>query len=396
MTDAARVWRSDNDHSIESPNAGIEKALGDAFGPGSSFPSKRPVMKDTNIQNYLFNSAITGAAVEVVSVHAAKKMLNGNSEIWKNAEKAEWISASKAAPVFEAEAKVAANKAELGLAELAVQSNIKECSRLSTKFAALQKVYANPIAEIPGISPELVKERYLFLHGSGAQKLGRIYCDPAPNLVGTAEEVLKGQKLFAAGTEEAAIVLQVNEAGINQSLARLRYTTATENWSASISRYASQESKIMNASYLDAAAKGAGKGIFVGGLTLAAGYAIDKTLSNQFGYESKFDGSSRLLLDGVAIPAILMSNLRPREKLLLGAVTFGTSRALAHFGSNAIGSDNLHTSNLLRPNNVDGILVTAAALAPLPGRIKTCAIGSAFIVGRSYNILQDHLTRRAH
>jgi hypothetical protein len=144
--------------------------------------------------------------------------------------------------------------------------------------------------------------------------------------------------------------------------------------------------------------RGAAKGLMVSGLTIGAGYALDKTLSDQYGYQSHFDGATRLALDGFAIPAILLSELPARLKFPLAATTFLGTRMLSSARHNdnthlsGMGSELLHTSNLMRPNIIDGVGITAAALAPLPAKVRVLAIGGAVIAGRAYNILESKLS----
>lgn len=130
---------------------------------------------------------------------------------------------------------------------------------------------------------------------------------------------------------------------------------------------------------------GAAKGLGIAGASLAAGYAIDTLGSKVFGYKQpQVRGLAQTLLDGVAVPSILLSSMPARAKIGLASVTFVAARA----GDLLDGTQaSTSMSRLMRPNTADAVLVTAAALAPVDGRTKAMLVGGAYLVGRAYNEL---------
>ena len=128
---------------------------------------------------------------------------------------------------------------------------------------------------------------------------------------------------------------------------------------------------------------GAFKGLAVSGATLAAGYALDKLGASVFGYKQpETDGLKRFMVDGVAVPAILLSDLPGRWKFFLGFSALASAHAAEAFGGTGA---SLQMSTLLRPNTCDGVLMTAAAMAPVDYKTKAMLLAGAWGVGRVYN-----------
>jgi hypothetical protein len=134
---------------------------------------------------------------------------------------------------------------------------------------------------------------------------------------------------------------------------------------------------------------GAAKGLLYSAGTLAAGYALDKVGASVFGYKQpETDGVGRFLLDGVAVPSILLSDLPARYKFALAGTAFLSARAADYFSGTGASAQ---MSTLLRPNTADGILMTAAAMAPVDAKTKGILLAGAWGVGRLYNEVA-HLT----
>src|SRR6185369_11790840 len=94
------------------------------------------------------------------------------------------------------------------------------------------------------------------------------------------------------------------------------------------------------------------------------------------------------LLDGVAVPGILLSDLPARYKFALAGTAFVSARVADYFAGTGASAQ---MSTLLRPNTADGVLMTAAAMAPVDGKTKALLVAGAWGVGRLYNEVA-HLT----
>ncbi len=206
-------------------------------------------------------------------------------------------------------------------------------------------------------------------------------------VLGTAEEVAAGQKLFARGTPQAADL--TNYAARSHANAE-----ATKLLDTARGTMAAKEGALTAAKERGAAEyhgslggttiKGFAKGLGISAATLAAGYGADYMLGKQFGYKPTYEGTSRYLIDGVAIPAILLSGMQPRTKIWMSALAFAGARAQDYFAGTGASAD---MSLLLRPNTIDAIGITATALAPLPGKYKAIGFLGTIAIGRGWNLL---------
>ena len=81
-----------------------------------------------------------------------------------------------------------------------------------------------------------------------------------------------------------------------------------------------------------------------------------------------------------------MSKMPASYKVLLGGGLFLAN----HLASASNGySPYEQVSGILRPNVIDAVGVTAAAMAPLDGKAKAIAVGGAWLAGRAYNVISD-------
>jgi hypothetical protein len=127
----------------------------------------------------------------------------------------------------------------------------------------------------------------------------------------------------------------------------------------------------------------------VTGTTLGAGYLADKLIADKFnlGHTPTMNGFDRFLIDGVAIPGVMLTPGIPiRYKIGASIGLFGLARAKAYFDDS--GSVALSQSSLLmRPNSIDTIGFTTAALAPLGWRGKLAIAAGTVVLGRTANLV---------
>ncbi|MBX9686307.1 MAG: hypothetical protein K2X27_06365 [Candidatus Obscuribacterales bacterium] len=363
--------------------------------------------KTTDLNPILLSATASGALVETTSLFAAKHFaakFEGLHAISDVATK-DLAAASKAGSLLTARSELKMLESELLNANRFHDTTQRVLAEVNKEVAQHARQYANPTLSISGMSQERVRATHMFYFGSESSNLavgaGKGLEHPVlSKYIGSLSEVNSGQKLFYAAGEEAQSLLKLDRS-LAEALNAQSHLASTEfKYSSLRLGLAQEELKFASQGYLKTAIQGAGKGLMLGSLTVAAGYGLDKILGDQFGFQSKMDATNRLLLDGLALPAILMSNLKGREKLLLATGTFLSSRALDYLSSGAdaneskVGFATMRSSNLLRPNLVDGVLVTSAALAPLPAKEKALAIATAYLGGRAYNIVSDRINNR--
>ncbi|MBX9724325.1 MAG: hypothetical protein K2X81_23150, partial [Candidatus Obscuribacterales bacterium] len=130
------------------------------------------------------------------------------------------------------------------------------------------------------------------------------------------------------------------------------------------------------------ALSGFAAGAGISALSLGAGYALDSMSSKLLGYKTpEFANPGQAMIDGLAVPGILLSNMPTRFKIATAAGAFVVGR----MANLVAGDSSLRTSELLRPSPFDGALMTGAALAPVDSKTKALLIGGAFLAGRAYN-----------
>lgn len=201
-------------------------------------------------------------------------------------------------------------------------------------------------------------------------------------VIGTETEVASGTKLFVAGTEEAKHLADF--AKFSQANTKAVSAVSAAEGELQRSQAMLQESVEGGpGSLVGRSFKGAAKGLGIAGLSLAGGYMLDTGLSKVFGYRAPTtDGMGRFAVDGVAVPAILLSDLPARYKFGLAGAAFVSARASDYFAGTTA---SVQMSSLLRPNIADGVLITGAAMAPVDGRTKALLVAGAYGIGRLYN-----------
>jgi hypothetical protein len=165
---------------------------------------------------------------------------------------------------------------------------------------------------------------------------------------------------------------------------------------------------------------GAGKGIGIAGASLAAGYVIDSLA----GIDTKVHGPARLAVDGIVVPAILLSSMPMQYKLGAAGIAFGAARVFDYFKpaqvphndladpvitstwqnppNNLLGrlSDNflvetrrgqakVDMSSVMAPNMMDAVGLPAAVML-LPSRYKLAGAAAVYVAGRVLNALDSN------
>lgn len=281
------------------------------------------------------------------------------------------------------DARVAADDALKGL--IVTEGRIFDGTRLvSAAEAQLGKEAAAAMAaKVSALDPaqRLLLRQQSFM----ANALNITNPEKVAAVIGTEAELAAGTKLFLKGGEEAAQLAQFAKLSADNTKA----ITAAKLAEAELER-----SRVMLKEATDAGAgslggktfSGATKGLAVAGATLAAGYGLDYLGSKMFGYKPPETNSTfTMLMDGVAVPSILLSNMPTRWKAGLAGTAFFSSRAAELIGGTGLFSNSAAVSKLLRPNIVDAVGVTAAALAPLDPKTKALAVGGAYLAGRAWN-----------
>ncbi len=249
-----------------------------------------------------------------------------------------------------------------------------------TELAGAKQAYADMAEKFAALAPEqqLLLRQNAFL--GNTTKITNP--TEVAKVIGTQAEVQAGTKLFVAGTEQASQLAEFAKLSKANTVAEGAIGSASGELKRA--RDLLQQSKDGGAGSLAGKTfDGAVKGLAIAGGTLAAGYALDKLGASVFGYKQpEVDGMDRFLMDGVAVPAILMSGLPSRYKFALAGTAFLGSRVADYFAGTGASTS---MSTLLRPNTVDGVLITASAMAPVDMRTKALLIGGSYLAGRAYN-----------
>lgn len=338
----------------------------------------------TSIDGYLGTGAITGAGIGAAEWMMDKKLLStigqpqtGVMGWWQNHSPILKQQQGLANRLAEAEANHATQVAEATKISASLSESAGGLSKLLGSMD--ERVAAIAAGQtVDATAKELLQRQVEFIGKSANVTNPRTVA----GMIGTADEVAAGKKLFVTGSTEA---------GQLTDFARL---SAANTKAVGLERIAEQEmerSRTMLAESVDGGAGslagrsfgGAVKGLAWAGGTLAAGYALDNLGAKVFGYKApEVDGFGRFAVDGIAVPALLMSNLPSRWKFGLAATTFLGAHASEFFGATGATTS---MSSLLRPNIVDGVAITAAAMAPVDGRTKALLVGGAYLLGRAYN-----------
>lgn len=209
------------------------------------------------------------------------------------------------------------------------------------------------------------------------------------SVIGTAEQVASGgtvlgtRKLFIQGTPAA-------EALLERAQLHMEYYKARGGVSGAEARLTRLETDLQAmreagpGNGFKAAANGFFTGALVTGGTIGAGYLADKYL---VGSNANMNGFDRFLIDGVAIPAVILTpGLLPRYKVGAAVALFALARAKGYMDNSGVPALS-QSSLLLRPNTIDTLGFTAAAIAPLGVKGKLAIAGGTLVAGRLYNVI---------
>lgn len=233
----------------------------------------------------------------------AKDVLNGRADLLQRYEAVQGLRTSAAA----AETGLTASNAEL---------------------KAIAEPYKTPFAELPGVSPQLARDRHLFFQGSPVSKIGYLN-HSAKDYIGTADELGKGTKLFEAGSREATVLTALESNRKLQVSSAMSLREGEHAFLSNLKKLSAAEAELAGASYFSAGLKGFTKGALTSAASLTAASAVDTLMGNK----SSMESTPRALLDGVAIPGVLLSELPGRYKAGIAGAAFVASRALGYMES---------------------------------------------------------------
>lgn len=180
-------------------------------------------------------------------------------------------------------------------------------------------------------------------------------------------------------------------------------TLGTLERSAFAERATLQEAMILGEKgYGTRIAAQAGKGALLAGGALVTGLVLDSLLGN----DANPTSPTRLLLDGLVLPGILVSSLSARDKVIYGSAVFCATRAAEYLWANKTSGSldtlpdrtsedakknqsTLNFSSLLIPNECDALLLPAVVLG-LPGKYKLAGAAGAYVAGRTFNAIRYH------
>lgn len=252
---------------------------------------------------------------------------------------------------------------------------------------ALEKAVTAPasLAAVSDGSLELLKQQRAFIGDiTNLTNVAKVKA-----AIGTAEQVALAEpiggvkKLFVAGSPEAQALLERAQQHVD-------FYKARSSASAAEIRLGKLETELQAmreagaGNGWSAATKGFLTGTLVTGATIGAGYAADKWL---LGGNANMNGFDRFLIDGVAIPGLLMTPGIPVRYRVGGAIgLFGLARAKGYFDDSGVPALT-QSSLLLRPNTIDTLGFTTAALAPLGVKGKLAIAGGTLVAGRAYNLI---------
>ncbi|MBY0549370.1 MAG: hypothetical protein K2W95_18990 [Candidatus Obscuribacterales bacterium] len=327
----------------------------------------QPVATDlalvTAQKNYLQNHAAITSADDVI------KTIGPAAEVGKNGVLFE--KGSTAAIQLEQYAATLRAKA-MGAVGVAPADFTAPLAEVEAKLAGM----SSQVAELGTVQQRLV----FFRSGLAGNKAA------VDAVLGTSVEVAAGQKLFERGSAEAAEL-------INYATKAEAHAAVTKTLDAARGAMGAKETALKAAmergvgeyhgSLAGTTLKGFAKGVGISAATMAAGYGTDYAMGQMLGYKPQADGMGRFLIDGVAIPSILLSGMQPRTKVWMGGLLFAGARATDYFSGSMASTE---ASMLLRPNTVDAIGVTGFALAPIPGKYKAMGIAGTLALGRGYNM----------
>ena len=213
--------------------------------------------------------------------------------------------------------------------------------------------------------------------------------------LGTAEEVVAGQKLFDIKSAQGDVLK--NYAVSADANARAKSAlTAAESTLTDAQNKLTAATKEGPGPFSGKLMSGAAYGTLLSAGSLGLGYGIDKFLGNKFGYETKTDAATRFLIDGVAIPGLILGGGESRWKYAAAGGLFLSTRAYELISGAGMFEGSVQMSAALRPTTADALLIPAAATIPIinmpkiglqAGGWKAMAaqVGVAWVAGRAYN-----------
>jgi hypothetical protein len=365
----------------DAPSVPSNPGLNDMPGDARASVEKSLEAK-SSVFGHLMTGAGTGAAIGAGEWYLDKKLLTsmgepqtGLMQWWQNHSpmlKEQGAFADKVSLLEQA------HNARLAEATIKTEALTKAAEPLKSVLDRLDAKVAG--MAVDDAAREIVLKQQAFL-GNAV-----FVSNPAKvaGVIGTAEEVEAGKKLFVTGSKEAKVLSEFAKAAEENGKAGRAATLAEAGMENA--RKELQQSIETGAGTLGGRTlRGAATGLGVAGLTLAAGYGMDYLGSRMFGYKAPELDSTRLFFDGIAVPAVLLSNIPARYKFAIAGSAFIGARVADYASGTGQFSAAAEYSKLLRPNLVDGVGITAAAMAPVDGKTKAALVGGAWLLGRAYN-----------
>jgi len=337
----------------------------------------------TGVSGYLATGGLTGAAIKSAEWFGNTKLLGSAGQThtgllgwWQSHSPMLQQQAGYNKAVIEAKAVETTKDAIFKRAELKAADSLGNVEAMQK--VALENVtkFAPESATADEVAHVLANKQNAFLADTAKvinpEELGKV--------LGTQEEVTAGTKLFVHNTPEAKSLL-VNAGLFQEKTEAKSALDAAATVRTSTERTLNQAVENGAGSLPGQAVRGFAKGVLISGATLAAGYGLDYLGSKMFGYDQPKLDYARAGVDGIAVPLILLSNMPARYKFGLAATTFIGNHVSEMLGASP---QSAQYSTLFRPNWVDSVGVTAAAMLPVDGKTKALAVGGAWLAARAY------------
>lgn len=238
--------------------------------------------------------AASGAVIHKLDVTIAQNTApEGLAKLWQPFSKV----TAELAPT------TAAYEAALTKGELAAAT--KDAAKLA-HFSAVLDIYPvmDSTAAALKVNPssEILKKQLGLL-----QQFDRLPLTKLVEAVGSNGEVIRGAKVFPSESPAGYAIREISRASSAFGKAGEELSMATYEAERLAGKLAWERSLVyesVKSSELKYAANGFARGLIVGGAVVSAGVLADKLLGN----ESTAVGPSRILVDGVVIPALMLGN----------------------------------------------------------------------------------------
>ncbi len=330
--------------------------------------------RQTDLNHYVIEAGIVGAgmnsaiwALDHYSGKIAPEERTGWAKTWREnyspmrALVAEQKTALKAAEAAHVDilAKVAPVQAEVHAAMPAV-------SAFNDALSAKVAPFIGQADSAVPVEIRIARAQQAFITSKEAHTMSGLEAQ-----TGTASEVALGQKLFTA-SEAAQLAPRA------QALGKLADLTKAQE--AAQAKVASATEAVLKAERAEgpglgkAASTGLAKGLLIGAGLTAFDHLLDKGLS--------VPGKPSWYAEGIALPLTLMADIPLKWKIPLAGTVILGSKLL----DKVLPAPSTDYSTLMRPNSIETLGITAAALAPVDAKWKWIGVGASWGAGRLWNL----------